>query len=55
MQDILFDTTEKPDWDRMVTVLEAFSEQEQQSIYNMIRGAQVLKRIEKESEDNHIA
>lgn len=56
MQDILFDVTEKPNWSRMVAVLEEFNEQEQQSIYNIIRGARAIKRLEdKKSEENHSA
>lgn len=55
MPEVLFDIAEKPNWEHMVTVLQQFDEQEQQRIYGMIQGAQLIKRLEKEREDNHTA
>lgn len=55
MADILYDVSEKPDWSQMVGVLQQFDEQEQQRIYGMIQGAQLIKRLDKEREENHTA
>lgn len=55
LPEVLFDIAEKPDWNRMELVMQQFDEEEQQSIYNMIRGAQVIKRLGQEREDHHSA
>lgn len=56
MEDVLISIMEKPNWDRMVAVMQEFNEEEQQGIYSMVMGARAIKRIEKErEEDGHSA
>ena len=53
MSEILYNIDEKPDWERMVAILQQFDEQEQNRIYGIIEGAQLMKGLEKEREQEH--
>lgn len=43
MTDVLFNSTELPEWEEMVGVLKQFSEIEQQRIFGYIQGAQAAQ------------
>ena len=50
MSEILYNIDEKPDWEHVVAILQQFNEQEQNRIYGIIEGAQLMKSLEKERE-----
>lgn len=49
MTDVLFNSSELPEWEEMVEVLKQFSEIEQQRIFGYIQGAQAAQTVDAEN------